>query len=110
MFIATNGTTPCQNHLYIEDESQNFDEMRAVGSSSPARGRFRNFSTFVLASSSTDDFCTGYADLIDNESPGESVVVPPAAEPLGREDLLLPLDDLAHRVQLQVLCQLKGIQ
>ena len=35
-------------------------------------------------------------DLIDNESPGESVVVPPAAEPLGREDLLLPLDDLAH--------------
>ena len=49
-------STPCQNHLYIEDESQNFDEMRAVGSSSPARGRFRNFSTFDLASSSTDDF------------------------------------------------------
>ena len=52
--------TPCQNHLYIEDESQNFDEMRVVGSSSPARGRFRNFSTFDLASSSTDDFGTGY--------------------------------------------------
>ena len=48
-----------------------------------------------------------FPHLVDDESPGEGVVVPPAAEPLWREDLLLPLDDLAHRVQLQVLCQLK---
>ena len=47
------------------------------------------------------------ARLIDDESSCQSVVIPPAAEPFRREDLLLPLDDLAHGVQLQVLCQLK---
>ena len=54
------GGTPLQNHLYIEDESQNFDEMRAVASSSPARGELRNFSTVDLASSSTVHFGRGY--------------------------------------------------
>ena len=45
--------TTCQNHLYIKDESQNFDEMRSVASLSPARGQFCKFSTVDLASSST---------------------------------------------------------
>ena len=56
-----NQYTPLQNHLFIEDESQNFDEMRSVASSSPARGRFRNFSTVDLASSSTVHFGRGYS-------------------------------------------------
>ena len=30
--------TPLQNHLFIEDERQNFDEMRSVASTSPTRG------------------------------------------------------------------------
>ena len=53
-------TTPLQNHLFIEDESQNFDEMRSVGSSSPARGRFRNFCNCSLSSSKTVHFVTRY--------------------------------------------------
>ena len=40
-------STPCQNHLYIEDESQNFDEMRAVGSSSPRGGDFAIFQLLI---------------------------------------------------------------
>ena len=48
--------TPLQNHLFIEDESQNFDEMRSVASSSPARGRFCNFCNCSLSSSKTVHF------------------------------------------------------
>ena len=48
-----------------------------------------------------------FVHLVDDEPSGQGVVVPPAAEPLGREDLLLSLNDLAHRVQLQVHSQLK---
>ena len=48
-----------------------------------------------------------FVHLVDDESSGQGVVVSPAAEPLRREDLLLPLDDLPYRVQLQVLSQLK---
>ena len=52
--------TTCQNHLYIKDESQNFDDMRSVASSSPARGRFRNFYNCCLASSRTVHFVRRY--------------------------------------------------
>jgi len=53
--------TPLQNHLFIEDESQNFDEMRSVASSNPAQGRFRNFYNCCLASSRTVHFVRRYS-------------------------------------------------
>ena len=57
-------TTPLQNHLFIEDESQNFDEMRSVGSSSPAWVRFRNFCNCSLSSSKTVHFVRRYSNRL----------------------------------------------
>ena len=58
------GTTPCQNHLFIEDESQNFDEMRSVAEFEPRAGSISQFLQLFSPILKNGSFCKAVVPII----------------------------------------------